>query len=363
MNDGRKRSRGPWLLAALVMVTVLAFGARFRALRAEEATPGVRETQLRDGFPVETVTARTRDLARWTTVAGTVEGSVQYAVEAAVALRVERILVREGDRVEPGQVLLHLAGDAPTSMYRSPDRARTALADATRTAERMRKLFAAGAVAQADLDAAETALALAEVELANAQDASVLRASGAGVVSRIEAEAGETAQAGEALVWITDAANVRVRFEAGGRQAPSLAVGQAVRLRDEAGGTVALGELSRLDGMADPRTHLLGGEAAFANPAGRLVPGLLVTLEVRVETAADAVTVPRECLVEHGDGRAVWVLDGEGRARLRPVAVGLAEADEVQLLAGVAAGETVVRHGQTLLTDGAATLTVGAGEA
>jgi len=358
MSDTVKRGSAIRNLVIIVAVVAVVIGWRFSQLDASTETRGIRATQLAEGYPVETVRVRRGDLERWITLAGTVEGEVQYAVESANALKVEEILVAEGDVVAEGQALIRLTNETPTPMYHSLGRARALYEHAERNVERMRNLFAEGAVSRSALDDAETALATARSELDDARSIGVLRAAEAGVVSSILVEEGEMVPTYKPLVWILATDRVKVRFEAGSGQAAALKPGQLARWTDDAG-TPGAGEIVELDRMADPTTHLLAGEARFDNADGRLVPGLLLSFQVRVRREEDALILPAGCVEDAGGEAVVWVVDDAGKARRRSVSTGLADADHVVITAGLAEGETVVRHGPTLLSEGAPTRRVG----
>ena len=93
-------------------------------------------------------------------------------------------------------------------------------------------------------------------------------------------------------------------------------------------------------------------ELEVANPDGRLRPGMFVRVRIVLATRDDAVTVPRDALVERDGGAAVYVVDGEV-ARLVPVTLGLDDGERVEVT-GVTPPSRVVTLGQTLLEDGAA---------
>ena len=115
------------------------------------------------------------------------------------------------------------------------------------------------------------------------------------------------------------------------------------------------GAITRIDLSADPGTHLLAGEATFANPDGLLMPGLLVSFRVLTGERRGVVTIPIGCLVQRNGALTVFVVDDDGAAetaRQRAVTAGLRSSDEVEILSGVAAGERVVSFGQTMIDDG-----------
>lgn len=83
------------------------------------------------------------------------------------------------------------------------------------------------------------------------------------------------------------------------------------------------------------------------------LPGMSAVVSLRVAQVRDAVRVPPSAVVRSGGGGtdAVWVVTA-GRARLRPVTVGLRGDDAVQLTRGVSSGDTIVVEGMADLTEG-----------
>ncbi len=350
-----RRGRRLGLVALALVVVAAAFALRLRALDQPVAVASVRQLHAREGIPVEIARAARHDLATWTTLAGTVEGSVQYPVVSSNALRVVGIPVREGDRVAAGDVVLRLADEAPSPMYHSVAQARASHQNALADVRRLRVLHAEGAISQQQLDDAETRLAVAAAHLADAEGSTALAASESGLVTAILTEVGATVRTGTPLLWVARTDTVRVVFEAGSRQALMLRPDQLAVWTDPDGSRHE-GVITELDLMADPATHLLAGEARFANPGGRLVPGMLVSIDVRTGHRSGAVAVPVESVAFTDGGASVWLVqpgtDGPVASR-QSVQTGLRTGDLVEITAGLLAGDRVVRFGQSLLEDGA----------
>jgi membrane fusion protein, multidrug efflux system len=342
-----------------VAVVASAFGIRFYQLGQTEVLASIRSVQENEGIPVETVKTAPGSLEMWTTLAGTVEGTVQYAVVSNNALQIIGIDVREGDLVKKGDVIVRLASGAPSPMFHSLARAKANYQNALLNVQRLRNMYEAGAVAKSELDAAETTLKVLASDVQDAEGSTVLTATEAGTVSSILVDLGETASAGKALVWITDTREVKVKFSAGSNQALALEAGQpAVWTAPD--GIGREGQISQLDLMANPQTHLLNGEVLFDNSDGTLVPGLLVSFRVRTQKRDNVLVLPKGCLVKDGNQDAVWVTNGH--ATLKPVQTGLKTDDEVEILVGLEAGQSVVRHGQTMLSEGVRIKNISAGK-
>jgi len=336
------------VLAAIVLVIAAAFAVRFQALGRARTTASLESVQAEMGKPVEAVTVARGDIEHWVTLAGTVEGVVQYPVTSTNALRIVAITVREGDAVRAGDVIVRLAHEAPTPMVHSYGRAMATHDNQLKDVQRLRALHAQGAISDQALDQAETRLRVAAADLQDVEGSTSLVAAQAGVVAAIVVNPGDTAEAGKPIVWIARTDEVKVCFTAGSRQALELATGQPV-LWAGPDGVDREGVVSRLDLRADPKTHLLAGEALFANPDGRLVPGLLVSIRIRTSAERDVLCLPTPALV---DGPAVFVVGTDGLAHKRPVTIGARSTDVVEITSGLDAGERVVRFGQSRLADG-----------
>lgn len=363
-----KHSRGIGRLSVILILLVIAavFALRFISLGQATQTISIASVQAAEGKPVEVTRSVRGDLENWITVAGTVEGIVQYPIISNNALRVLEIPVREGDAVRPGDVVVQLAREAPTPMVHSYPKARAAYENALREVRRLRNLLAEGAISQQALDQAETQLEVAEAGLREAEDTRALVASEAGIVSRILIDEGETTRSGQALLWITRTDSVKVCFEAGSQQALALRTGQRAVWSAPAGGLGGEGRIERVDLMADPQTHLLQGEALFRNPTGVLVPGLLISVRVQTAFGPDVDILPVECLVWTPAGPAVYTVhsrpDGAHEARLTSVDIGLRSTDAVEIRGGLSPGAEVVRYGQSKLRTGDRIRVVTSGE-
>ncbi|HER43857.1 MAG TPA: efflux RND transporter periplasmic adaptor subunit, partial [Candidatus Eisenbacteria bacterium] len=239
----------------------------------------------------------------------------------------------------------------------SYNRSKAVYDDALADAERMRVLFAEGAVSKQMLDKAELALEVARTDLVNARESVNITATHAGVVTSVIAEEGKIANAYSPLMWIANTDSATIVFEAGSRQAMALAVGQKAVWSSRGTGLSGTGYISKLDLAADPKTHLVSGEACFPNGEGRLMPGLLVSFNALTGESRNVLKIPTRCLIESkDDGYRVYVAergeDGSYRARLRDVETALVAGDEVEILSGLDEGDLVVEFGQTLLNDG-----------
>ncbi len=342
-----------WIVIGII---VALFALRFYQLGSRRSYASIAKIQEVEGKPVELVLARKGDLEVWTTLAGTVEGSVQYPIVSTNSIPVVEVMKKEGDKVKPGDVLLRLQTLAPNPMLHSYDRSLAVFKEALNELERARNLYAEGAISKQALDKAELAFEVAKTDLNNASGSTQLRATHAGIVTSVLVKEGEMAQAYVPLMWVARTDSVRVSFSAGSRQAVALRKGQKAVWRSPSNSDSGVGIISRLDLAADPKSHLLRGEALFPNREGVLIPGLLLSFDVLTGSRSGVIKIPAIAVVERNNKKCIFVAEtsseGQAVARLRNVEVGLATSDEVEIRSGLKAGERVVIFGQSNLEDG-----------
>ena len=354
-SRGRKKHRRP--IYIILIVVVVAFALRFWFMGQRETLASIRSVQESEGKPVEVVPVTRGDLEVWTTLAGTVEGCFQYPAISTNSIAVLEVVKQEGDRVKKGDVLIRLEKTAPNPMLHSYNRSKAVYDDALVEVKRVRALYEEGAASKQMLDKAELALEVARSDLANASESVNITATHAGIVTSVTAEEGEIAKAYEPLMWIANTDSVKIVFEAGSRQAMTLEVGQRAVWSSRGTGLSGRGYISKLDLAADPKTHLVTGEACFPNGEGRLMPGLLVSFAALTGESRGVIKIPTRALIDSKEeGYSVFVAEpgaeGRYRATLRYVETALVAGDEVEIISGLVEGELVVQFGQTLLNDG-----------
>ena len=327
-------------------------------------------------------------------------------VAAPVSGRLLEARVAAGDSVRAGDVVAELrpapldprteaearaaaraAADAVNEAAARTRQSALALRDAQRDRQRLERLGAAGGASSRAVEAAVTAesIGVRELEAARAREAAArqeevraraaLRGSGTGAapgsgslvrlrspmsgrVLRMFQEHDRVVPAGTPLLAIGDVSSLEVVIEVLSRDAVSMHAGQPVLLRLP-GGDSARVEVSRVEPAAFTKVSALGIEeqrvnvvARFPEPPRGLGDGYEVQASVVLWEGHDVLGVPAASLVPDGDGWGVYVVS-RGRARLRPVTVGHRGTHEVEVLGGIAEGDTLVLHPDPRLADGA----------
>jgi RND family efflux transporter MFP subunit len=305
------------------------------------------------GPPPPARTARTVPVVR--TAAGvrlipaTVATRQRATLAARVMAAVRSLPVAEGQSFRAGAVLVTLDDRALRAALRAAE------AEQTRAAADLRRLEALverGAATPREKEgaAAGEAAARAGVDAAREQlSYTTLRAPFAGRVASRPANVGDVVAPGQPVLEIEGAGGYEAQATVDSAVAARLAIGQSVDVDIDGLSGVLRARVTAVSRSGDAFTHRFLVKAAL-EPVEGLRSGLFARLRVPADGQGGRLTVPAAATVERGGLSGVWVVEG-GQARLRWVALGRAEGDDVEVRAGVREGERVVLETDGL-TDG-----------
>ncbi len=331
----RNRHALPWAVLALA---VIACGG--------EAPPNPEAGAVPSGNRTAVIDSAVRDNF---IAAGTAHPVRQAALSTRLMASVTEVLVREGDRVEAGQALVRLDArdlDARREQAEAALTGATALqAEASTYAGRIQALYRDSAATRAQLDQAESALARADAavtgaramlaELAATASYTEVSAPFSSIVTRRLVDPGAFASPGAPLVTVEDASTLRITVSA----TPDAVDG--LRRGDLLTGYVGDSAVrATVEGVVPDGSNSYSVNALVANAGGRLLPGSSARLAIPRGTRT-ALLVPKGAIVRQGNLTGVQVVVG-GRAALRWVRLGETFDGWMELLSGVAPGDTVL---------------------
>lgn len=263
---------------------------------------------------------------------------------------VQAVNVRVGSAVRRGEPLVRLEA---SGVEAAVTRAEAQVRVARRTHQRIANLERDGAATQQELDQAEAALRTAEAALSEAGAAReyvILRAPFDGTVTARLADPGDLAVPGRPVLVVAAARGVKVEADLPAVLADAVATGDPVHVVTGAGGDRWPARVTRVVPVIDPSSQRFRAEAEFESDTGLPLAGTVARLEIPGTGSATA-WVPTDALVRRGQLVGVFVL-ADDIVRLRWVRTGRAQAEAVEILAGLSAGELVVRQPGPELADG-----------
>jgi membrane fusion protein (multidrug efflux system) len=274
---------------------------------------------------------------------GTLAANEAVDLVAELSRRLVAVHVAEGTEVEAGALLFKL-DDADLKAELAQLEVRRNLA--ARTVERQRALlqYDKKALSQQAYDQAVAELQTVEAEIA------ALRVT----LAKTEIRAPFHARVGLRRVsegaWITpatllttlqDTSRIKIDFALPERHAGAIAIGQPFHFRVAGRSEDFTGQVVALESAIDAPTRSLLVRGVSDNPGGFLHPGAFATVTVALEQRAAGILVPAQAIVPSVTGHGVYVAR-DGVADLQEVEIGLRTRDAVEILRGLAPGDTVL---------------------
>jgi RND family efflux transporter MFP subunit len=378
-----------------VKIAIIGFVS---AAVASAGCTSAKHQEASEGAPVAVAVSRAAltDFPSSFEAGGVVRAKATAQIASRVMALVTQVHVRPGDRVRRGATLVTLdardvvanKGRAEATSLSAAEAARAAEADvrsaesalllARATHDRMAALHAKRSATAQELDQAVAALTAAEAQRSSAQarlaaaaagrdaaqasaDAASISATWAvlsapfdGIVTERHVDPGSMATPGTVLLLVEDPATYRLEVQLDEARGTLVKTGQTAAVRLDSTPAAGTGwldgriaEIARVDSASHsfvvkidlPAAATLRsgmfGRARFSGPSRR------------------TLTVPRPALIQRGQLAFVFVVDGEQRARLRPISLGASDEVRIEVLAGLRDGDAVVASPPPSLSDGA----------
>ncbi len=341
---------------------VLAMAVALGACSPGDRTAAVSPPGVNAPTEVTVYVAETREFVDDVLAVGTLRADESIEVSSNVTERIEEIMFDDGQSVAQGDTLALLATRQEEAMLSS---AKASLAEETREVERLRQLVAKGAAASINLAERQTQQTVAEAKIGE-MEAEVadrrITAPFAGVVGLRRISPGALVTPGTVITTLDKTDTMKLDFTVPETFLGTLTPGLKVAAKSNAfpdrsfGGTIAT-----IDSRVDPITRAVAVRARIPNPDGQLRPGMLMTVNLQ-RNPRESVAVPERAIIPVRDERSVFKVVG-GKAVKAAVVTGRRTPGFVEVLEGIAPGDTVISDGFLGLQDGAEVTAAGSFEA
>jgi RND family efflux transporter MFP subunit len=350
---------------------------------------------IRPPMPVEFATVKRTPVSEQILVVGNLIGAATVEVVPRVNGRLQAVNVKLGDAVKEGQIIARVEdleireqvrqAEATFKVGQASIRQREAdLTLAKNNLDRSRNLYDRQLLPQQtfdDVDARYQA-ALAQLDLARAQfeaskarlDELKITLSNTQIVAPVDGfvgkrflDPGAFASTNAPVASIVDIRVVRMVANMVERDMRRVPVGTPAKVEvDTYPGEQFQGRVSRVAPVFDPATRTAEIEIEVRNADYRLKPGMYSRVNLTIGTRNDAITIPRNALVDLDGKSGVFVAEAsqtpEGTrgggpnptmtARFLPVQTGIRDGDQIEVTSGLNDGARVITTGASALKDG-----------
>lgn len=174
-----------------------------------------------------------------------------------------------------------------------------------------------------------------------------------GVVTDRPLFAGETAAAGAPLLTVMDTSSLLAKAHIPQTVAQEMKVGDDAQINIPGISDAVTAKVSLISPALDPGSTTVEVWLKIENKDGKLKVGTPVKASITGRTAAQAWKIPAAAVLTAQDGsKSVLVVGTDGAAHRKPVTLGISDGDDVQVLSGVSASDTVITGGAYGLDEG-----------
>lgn len=336
------------------------------------ASSGCTKTEAKasgpQALPVKTQSIDLAPVPRADEYVATVKSRRSATIQPQVDGTLTRILVKSGDHVNPGQVLMTidpLRQQATVDQQRSTETQKKATLDYnTNELERQRQLYASGVSSKRDYE-----LALQNYQNSKADfEASIaarvtqqrqlayynLTAPFAGVVGDVPVHVGDYVSPQTLLTTIDENAELEAYVFVPTERASDIRMGLPVQIVTNSGDLIESTQVNFISQQVDNSLQGILVKAPIHSPFNKFRTSQLVKARIVWSTAPTA-TVPVLAVTRIGGQAFVYVASSESTgtvAKQRAVTLGDTVGNDYAVISGLKPGEKVIVSGIQLLTDG-----------
>jgi len=343
-------------------IIVLAMAALLLAACSEATEKKPEEIR-----PVRVITIGESAGLRTVSYAAEVRPRHEVRLSFRVGGKIVERLVEVGSRVRAGQPIARLDA-ADFALAAASAKAQAASLETERNLaaadlKRYRDLREKNFISQADFDRRASTLEAAGAKLeaaqavfrqsANQAGYALLVADSAGVITAIEAEAGQVVAAGQTVARLARRGEMEAAFAVPEAQRPLVqnALDLALTL-NAMPGKQWKAKLRELSPAADPVSRTYAVRATILGAGEDIELGMSARVAVSAAGVAPKLEVPVAALYSRGDQPQVFVVDGNGMVQPRVVKTAGVAGERVVIESGLKAGDVVVAAGAALLRPG-----------
>jgi membrane fusion protein (multidrug efflux system) len=306
---------------------------------------------------VTTATVRSERLSQKLEALGNARANESVDISSKTSNIVTAVRFRDGERVRAGQVLVQL-DDA--SARADVAAAQAAVTESESQYNRSRELLSTQALSKSSFDQLEATLKAnrARLQSANARlEDTVIRAPFSGRVGLRRVSVGTLISPGNVITTLDDTSIIKLDFSVPETYVATLREGLTVRATAPAfPGRSFTGKVASIDSRVDVNTRSVIVRALLANDDGALKAGMFLNVAL-ARDERETLVIPEEALTPEAEKQYVFVV-ADGKAARREVRIGGRSPGNVEILAGLEAGERVIVEGTQKVRNGASVIAI-----
>jgi RND family efflux transporter MFP subunit len=348
-----------WIVLAAVLV--VAVGAKAMKQRAaQSAAPVAQATMALEFLPTDVTQVKLRDLRQVLLSSGALRAVNQASVKAKLAGEVKEVLVREGEAVKEGQVLVKID---PTEYLARLEQAKGSLLAAqgqldiaTKARDNNKALVAKGFISQNAFDNAASQYDIARANVDSAKGAldvakkalndTVVRAPLSGLVAARAVQPGEKVSADNRLLDVVDLRQMELEAAVPTTDIINVKLGQEAQVKVEGVPVPLTGKVTRINPATQAGSRSVMAYIQIDNPQNLLRAGMFAEAQLVLAKKSGVLTAPQSAIHTSGGSASLYAIEN-GKIMQKTVTLGIRGNDDdgtaVEITGGVNNGAQIVK--------------------
>jgi len=285
---------------------------------------------------------------------GNASANEAVEIHPEITATMTAVYFEEGQLVQTGDRLVELENVEPLAELAS---ARAKLVDSESQYRRSQELFKANVVAESQLQQLEAQREADRAAVAAAQarvEDTVIRAPFSGRLGLRRVSAGSQVNPTTIITTLDDTSSIKLDFDIPEIYMARIKSDLKIIARSAAWPEVEfIGSVTAIDSRVDPISRTIMVRSIVPNQEGRLRAGMFLTVTL-LEESVEALVVPEQALVPERSNQFVMVVGADNIVEQRLVRTGRRRPGEIEILAGLVAGERVIVEGTQKARNGQA---------
>lgn len=340
-----------WILTLLLLAAALVLPKIFWV---DDQSPNPTAAARQDrALPVSVRVVQPQPLQDAIRTTGTLLANEEVELRSEITGKVTGIFLKEGGPVKKGELLVKI-NDADLQAQLQKLQFQKTLAEDREF--RLRQQLAADLTSQEQYDIALNTLngLKADIEVVQTQiTRTEIRAPFDGYVGLKYISEGSYLSPAVKVANLLNIHPIKIEFSIPEKYAGEVRPGNKISFTVQGSGGHYSGNIYAIEPKIDPVTRTLAVRALSPNPQRTLYPGAFADVQLIISEIPDALLIPTEAVIPELNGKKVF-LYRKGQAKAAPVETGIRTPEEVQIVQGIAAGDTVITSGILQLRPGLA---------
>ena len=283
---------------------------------------------------------------------GSILANEEVELRSEISGKIVEILFREGAFVSKGDLLVKINdSDLQAELRKAASKVKLV---EDREA-RQRQLAQNQMISQEDYESTLNDLeaSKAEYDLIKAKiDKTEIRAPFSGVIGLREVSEGSFVTTSNIIARLQSLSNLKVDFAIPQKYAAQVKIGDELDFKLSGSDFQYKARIYAIEPKIDPSTRTLKLRAICTANYKGLFPGAFANVELNLKQTDEAILIPTVAIVPELKGQLVYVFKS-GVANPRKVEIGLREEKQVQIISGLAEGDTIITTGILQIRPGA----------